>query len=123
MSPVFTYTVLRLLLFVTAVGVLSLLGVRGLPLLLLAVLVSGMVSLVLLSRQRDAMSGAVLGRYRGVRRRLDARTRAEDEADDVRRLLEEERRGTPEAERQDRRDRGESPGRPTQGSNDHPPSC
>ncbi len=105
MSPVFTYTVLRLLLFVTAVGVLNLLGVRGLPLLLLAVLVSGMVSLVLLSRQRDAMSGAVVARYRGFRHRLDARTQAEDEADDASRLTEEERRRTVE-------DEPREPGRP-----------
>jgi hypothetical protein len=57
--PVLTYTVLRLLLFLVALAVLFLLGARGLLLVALAVLLSGLVSLRLLSRQRDAMSVAL----------------------------------------------------------------
>jgi Protein of unknown function (DUF4229) len=45
----------------------------------LAVLVSGLISFVLLSRQRDAMSGAITSRIGSFRRRLDEGTRAEDD--------------------------------------------
>jgi hypothetical protein len=43
------------------------------------VLVSGIVSYVLLSRQRDKMSAAISSRVQGFRGRLDAGTRAEDD--------------------------------------------
>lgn len=74
MRSVITYTVSRLLLFAVAFGVLYLLGARGLLALVLAFLISGLVSFVLLSKQRDAMSVAVasgLSRMRGVGRRLE----------------------------------------------------
>ena len=45
----------------------------------LALLVSGIVSYVVLSRQRDAMSAAITSRIQGFRGRLDAGTRAEDD--------------------------------------------
>jgi hypothetical protein len=41
--------------------------------------VSGVASYFLLSRQRDAMSGALVNRLRTMRTRLDAGTKAEDE--------------------------------------------
>lgn len=88
-SPVLVYTSSRILLFVAATGVLYLLGARGLLLLLLALVVSGLLSFVLLSRQRDAVSGVVVQRSHRMRDRLDARTRAEDEADDARRAAQE----------------------------------
>jgi Mn2+/Fe2+ NRAMP family transporter len=50
--------------------VLYLLGARGLLLLALAVLISGLVSFVLLSRQRDEMSGSVLSVVRKGHRRF-----------------------------------------------------
>src|ERR1035438_1548520 len=59
-------------------GVLYLVGARGLLLLALALLVSGIVSFIALSRQRDAMSAAFTGRIQGFGGRLDAGTRAED---------------------------------------------
>ncbi|MEU0518875.1 DUF4229 domain-containing protein [Streptosporangium sp. NPDC006007] len=57
MHPVFVYTVSRLGLLAVSIGVLYLLGLRQ-PLLLLiaALLVSGVASYVLLSKQRDALS-------------------------------------------------------------------
>lgn len=57
MHPVFVYTVSRLSLLAVSIGVLYLLGLRQ-PLLLLiaALLVSGVASYVLLSKQRDAVS-------------------------------------------------------------------
>lgn len=76
--PVLTYTAMRLLLLVAALGVLYLAGARGLLLLALAVLVSGLVSFLLLSRQRDAMSAALVARGTRLRSRLDAGAGSED---------------------------------------------
>ena len=45
----------------------------------LALLVSGAASYVLLSRQRDAMSGALMNRFRTLRARIDEGVRAEDD--------------------------------------------
>ena len=85
MRSVLAYTTARLLLFIGATGLLFLAGARGLLLLGLALLVSGIASYVLLSRQRDRMSGALSarvsstrGRASEFRRRLDAGTQAED---------------------------------------------
>ena len=89
MRSVLAYTTARLLLFVGATGLLFLAGARGLLLLGLALLVSGIASYVLLSRQRDRMSGALSARLSGTRvrvsefrRRLDAGARAEDVNED-----------------------------------------
>jgi Mn2+/Fe2+ NRAMP family transporter len=82
MRSAIAYTSARILLFVAAAGLLYLVGARGLLLLGLALLVSGIASYVLLSRQRDAMSGAIAARLqglRGLRSRFDAGTRAEDD--------------------------------------------
>jgi hypothetical protein len=82
MRSAFAYTSARILLFVAAAGLLYLVGARGLLLLGLALLVSGIASYVLLSRQRDVMSSAITSRLQGLRglgRRLDAGTRAEDD--------------------------------------------
>jgi hypothetical protein len=67
------------LLFVAVLGVLYLVGARGLPLLGLAVLISGLASFLVLSRQRDAMAGAISSRISNFRQRLDEGTRAEDD--------------------------------------------
>jgi hypothetical protein len=67
------------LLFVAVLGVLYLVGARGLPLLGLAVLISGLASFLVLSRQRDAMAGAISSRIGNIRQRLDEGTRAEDD--------------------------------------------
>ena len=76
----------RILLLVVSVVVLYLVGARGLLLLALAFVVSGIASFVLLSRQRDIMSGALLARIKngrnrtgGFRARLEEGARAEDE--------------------------------------------
>ncbi|HWG64469.1 MAG TPA: DUF4229 domain-containing protein [Streptosporangiaceae bacterium] len=79
MRPTLAYTSARILLFVAAMVVLYLVGARGLVLVGLALLVSGIISFVVLSGQRDAMSGAITSRFRRLRGRLDAGTRAEDE--------------------------------------------
>jgi hypothetical protein len=79
MRSALAYTSARILLFVAAMGVLYVVGARGLLLIALALLVSGIVSFVVLSKQRDAMSAAFTGRIRGFRSRLDAGARAEDD--------------------------------------------
>ena len=53
-----TYTALRLLLLVCVVAVLLVLGVDGFPLLLLALLVSSVLSLFMLGAQRAALVAA-----------------------------------------------------------------
>jgi hypothetical protein len=79
MRSTIAYTTARILLFVVATVLLYLVGARGILLLAAAVLVSGIVSYVLLSRQRDKMSAAISSRVQGFRGRLDAGTRAEDD--------------------------------------------
>lgn len=84
-SPVLIYTSSRILLFVATAAVFWLVGFRGLLLLAVALLVSGLLSFVLLSGQRDAMSAAVVETGGRFKRKLDERTTAEDAADDAQR--------------------------------------
>jgi len=86
MRAILAYTSARILLLVVSAVLLYLAGARGLLLLALAFVVSGIASFVLLSRQRDIMSGALLTRMRngraraaGFRTRLEEGARAEDE--------------------------------------------
>ncbi len=78
MRATVAYTTARILLFVAATGLLYLVGARGLLLLGLALLVSGVASYILLSRQRDAMAGALSRRLGSFRDRLDAGAKLED---------------------------------------------
>jgi Protein of unknown function (DUF4229) len=104
LSPFVVYTSARLVLFIVTATILALFGMHGIGLLMLALVVSGLLSYVLLTRLRDAVSEAVSERVgarsrgdrpararglAGLSRRLDERTRAEDEADDARRAAEE----------------------------------
>jgi len=79
MRATIAYTSARILLFLAALGLLYLIGARGLLLVALALVISGIVSFVVLSRQRDMMSGALVSRLRGVRERLDEGARIEDD--------------------------------------------
>ena len=88
MRATLAYTSARILLLVVSMILLYLVGARGLLLLALAFVMSGIASFVLLSRQRDTMSGALTGRLRSrrqrvasVRARLDEGARAEDDAE------------------------------------------
>lgn len=64
------YTISRLLIFIAVLGVLWLARVRGLLALLLAIVLSGAISYVLLARQRTAMARRIEDR---VQRRRAAR--------------------------------------------------
>ena len=79
MRATLAYSCARILLFAVALGLLYLVGARGLLLVGLALAISGVVSFILLSPQRDAMSGAITSRISQFRQRLDEGTRAEDE--------------------------------------------
>src|SRR6266851_2324434 len=81
MRATIAYTSARILLLVIAMILLYLAGARGLLLLALAFMVSGTASFVLLSRQRDIMSGALLTRIKNGRNRAAGfRTRLEEGA-------------------------------------------
>ena len=79
MRPTLAYTSARILLFVAALVLLYLAGARGALLLALAIIISGVVSFIVLSRQRDQMSGALANRIRDWRARLDEGSRSEDD--------------------------------------------
>jgi Protein of unknown function (DUF4229) len=86
MRTALSYTSARIVLFGVALVLLYFAGARGLLLAALALLVSGVASFVLLSRQRDVMSGALAARLGRVRNRaadlnarLDEGSRAEDD--------------------------------------------
>jgi hypothetical protein len=86
MRTTLAYTSARILLLVVSIILLYLVGARGLLLLALACVVSGIASFVLLSRQRDRMSSALMARIRtgqrragGFRARLEEGARAEDD--------------------------------------------
>jgi Protein of unknown function (DUF4229) len=86
MRTTLAYTSARILLLVVSLILLYLVGARGLLLIALACVVSGIASFVLLSRQRDVMSSALMGRIRngrrrtaGFRARIEEGARAEDE--------------------------------------------
>jgi hypothetical protein len=73
-----SYTVLRLLLFVAAIWLLALAGLRGIMLLAVAAVVSALISYIGLSRLRDSMSVSLTRRLSRFRDRLDEGTRSED---------------------------------------------
>jgi hypothetical protein len=73
-----SYTVLRLLLFFAALWLLSLAGLGGIMLLVLAAVISMLISYVALSRLRDSMSVSLSGRLTRFSGRLDKGTRSED---------------------------------------------
>jgi Mn2+/Fe2+ NRAMP family transporter len=86
MRATIAYTSARILLLVISLILLYLVGARGLLLLALAFVVSGISSFVLLSKQRDVMSGALMARIKngrqragGFRARIEEGARAEDE--------------------------------------------
>lgn len=79
MRSTLAYTAARILLFVISLILLYLVGAHGLLLIGLALVISGIVSFVVLSPQRDAMSSALATRIGSFRHRLDEGTRAEDD--------------------------------------------
>ena len=76
------YTALRVALFAAAWGLLVwLTPLSGVFAAVLAILVSSIVSIPLLSHQRDAFSVGVASFFTRMNERIDASARAEDEPD------------------------------------------
>jgi hypothetical protein len=73
------YTVLRLGLFAVVLLLLYAAGARSLLLLGGAILISGVISYFVLTRQRTAMAGAIGRRVSNFRELLNAGTKAEDQ--------------------------------------------
>lgn len=88
---VLKYTALRLLLFLAVAALLYAVGVRNLFVnAMLALLISGVVSLFVLDRARNEVSAGIERRigdrpgvFTRINARIDAATRAEDAADDA----------------------------------------
>lgn len=73
------YTLWRILFFGLAWFLLQLTTpVRGWWAIALAIVVSGIFSILLLGRQRDAMSGSVYGFFRRINEKIDAAAAKED---------------------------------------------
>lgn len=80
------YTALRLLVFAVVAALLWIFGLRGYWLLLVAVLLSGFVSLFVLNRSRDELSAAYVERRERIKQRMAERTAAEDAWNDQARI-------------------------------------
>jgi len=88
---VLTYTGLRVLLLVAVWLILQLVTpLRGWLSVAVALVISGLVSLFLLNRQRASMGLVVSSFFGGINARIDAATRAEDDYLDVEVLAESE---------------------------------
>lgn len=85
--PVLVYSLLRILLIVAAGGGLYLAGMRGLLLVVVAVLVGAALSYVLLDKQRRASAEWLAARGRG-HTRIEDRLAADADEEDA--LLDEE---------------------------------
>jgi hypothetical protein len=73
------YTLWRVLFVVIAWFIIQLATpLRGIWAIALAIVVSGIFSIVFLGRQRDAMSTAMFGFFRGINERIDAAAAKED---------------------------------------------
>ena len=77
--PFLVYTTLRIGILLVVGAVLSLLGARGLILILLAFALSAVVSYVLLSSQRDEVGSRMGGFFGRLNERIEVSTRSEDD--------------------------------------------
>lgn len=85
--PMLTYTALRVAVFVVPFLLLVLVGADVLTAMLIAAFASGIVSIFLLSRQRDAVSSALATRTDRAKAKQAERTAAEDAWDDAHRAV------------------------------------
>jgi hypothetical protein len=78
MRATLSYTLLRVLIFFAVALILALFGVHGFTLIVVALIVSAIISVLVLSRLRDRMSSSLaswMGRFGS---KLDEGTRGED---------------------------------------------
>lgn len=97
------YSLLRALLLVVVGALAWLAGLRGFWLLLVAVFVSGVLSIFVLNRNRDEVSRSLATRMSTIKSRLGEQSSAEDAWDDAQRAVQRRAVGTGQAMDQDRR--------------------
>ncbi len=73
------YTGARLVLLAVVAGILYLVGARGFLLLVLAFLISGLISFVVLAKWREALSARVAERFTKINNRIEKSKTAEDD--------------------------------------------
>jgi len=79
-----TYTLLRVVFFLIVWLIIQLTTpIRGVWAIALGIVISGVFSIILLGRQRDAMSGSIFGYFRRLNERIDAAAAKEDYDDPV----------------------------------------
>jgi uncharacterized oligopeptide transporter (OPT) family protein len=78
MKNIFVYTFLRILILASFLGVGYLVGLRGVLLLLVGFLASGIVSLFVLSKTRDQLSTSIFSGFQKVNNRIAAAADKED---------------------------------------------
>ena len=78
MKSVLTYTFLRLLILLSFLAAGYLVGLRGIALLLVSVLTSGIVSLFVLSKTRDQLSASIFSGFQRVNKRIADAAEKED---------------------------------------------
>lgn len=78
MKPTLIYTLSRLGLLALCLGIGYLASLRGIILLVAAFLISGLLSFLLLTKQRTAMGEKIGGALNTVSAKLEANTRKED---------------------------------------------
>jgi hypothetical protein len=78
MRATLSYTLLRITIFLAVALILALLGLHGLTLIAVALLISAIVSVPLLSTLRNRMSASLANRFGKLGARLDEGTRGED---------------------------------------------
>ena len=76
------YTLLRILMLVTVGGLAYALGMRGILLLIVAFLGSGIISYFVLDRIRNNAGRQLGGFFHRINDRIDTATRAEDDEED-----------------------------------------
>ena len=81
--PVIVFTVLRAALLFVALGICYALGARGILLLLLAFLTSGLASFIFLVPQRDRVGRSVGGYFSKMNSRIEQGARSEDDLIDA----------------------------------------
>jgi len=78
MKNIFIYTFLRILILASFLGVGYLVGLRGVLLLVMGFLASGIVSLFVLSKTRDQLSTSIFSVFQRVNKRIAAAADKED---------------------------------------------
>ena len=78
MKNIFIYTFLRILILASFLGVGDLVGLRGVLLLMVGFLASGIVSLFVLSKTRDQLSTSIFSGFQRVNKRIAAAAEKED---------------------------------------------